>query len=515
MSTAPVGFVLNDPTPDAVNSVRTPLGSVANLRVNEWMADTNNDDWFEIYNADPLPVQLGNLYLSDTPGVPNITKIPALSFIAGHGFADFVADGSTAGGNHCNFRLSTGGDSIILTNANGVGTISSVTFGQQRTDISEGSFPDGATTIASFPQTPTRGASNYLPASVVINEALTASTDPLEDAIELFNPTANSVDISGWWLSDDPSNLQKFQIPPGTTIPAGGFQVFYENQFNPTPGIGNSFSLSSLGDELILSAIDGTGALSGYRDQGRFGAAPDGVSYGRVVTSNGSDFFPQSARTFGQDDPTSVPEFRTGQGVANAAPTNGPIVISEVMYHPPELGGFDNVRDEFIELSNIRLSSGRPIGLGSAKCRRFHLPPGATAAPGESFLVVGFDPRDDTTLNAFRLTYGITSNVHIYGPYADRLVNSTANIELARPGTAVGGETPFFLVDHVIYNDTAPWPNSADGTGPSLRRISATAFGNDPANWVAAGPHRAAARPPSERLRRPRSRQPRRSSMGR
>jgi hypothetical protein len=61
-----------------------------------------------------------------------------------------------------------------------------------------------------------------------------------------------------------------------------------------------------------------------------------------------------SARTFGVDDPANVEEFRAGTGVTNVYPRIGPVVISEVMYHPPDLGTNDNVADEFIERETSR-----------------------------------------------------------------------------------------------------------------------------------------------------------------
>ena len=38
------------------------------------------------------------------------------------------------------------------------------------------------------------------------------------------------------------------------------------------------------------------------------------------------------------------------------------------------------------------------------------------------------------------------------------------------------------------YNDKAPWPPAADGSGPSLQRKSGFAYGNDPINWEGALP---------------------------
>ena len=52
--------------------------------------------------------------------------------------------------------------------------------------------------------------------NVVINEVLAHTDPPLEDAVELFNPTSQSVDISGWFLSNTGKSLKKFRIPNGT-----------------------------------------------------------------------------------------------------------------------------------------------------------------------------------------------------------------------------------------------------------------------------------------------------------
>ena len=94
----------------------------------------------------------------------------------------------------------------------------------------------------------------------------------------LFNPNAVPVNVSGWFLSDDPSIPKKFTIPAGTIIPAGGYVVFDESHFNPTPGVPPSFSLGADGDELYLLSGDGVN-LTGYSHGVEFGAG----AAGRVV----------------------------------------------------------------------------------------------------------------------------------------------------------------------------------------------------------------------------------------
>ena len=86
---------------------------------------------------------------------------------------------------------------------------------------------------------------------VVINEVLSSSTAPMIDAFELLNITSNAIDIGGWYLTDDPGAPWKYRIADGTIINPFEHVVFDEMDFNPTPGVGNSFSLSSLGDEVV------------------------------------------------------------------------------------------------------------------------------------------------------------------------------------------------------------------------------------------------------------------------
>jgi hypothetical protein len=47
---------------------------------------------------------------------------------------------------------------------------------------------------------------------------------------------------------------------------------------------------------------------------------------------------------------------------------------------------------------------------------------------------------------------------------------------------------PYIVVDSVRYNDKAPWPPAADGSGASLQRLRPHHYGDDPINWTAAPP---------------------------
>ncbi|MCD4794291.1 MAG: lamin tail domain-containing protein [Bacteroidales bacterium] len=77
-------------------------------------------------------------------------------------------------------------------------------------------------------------ASYFSFGQVVINEYsasnLTGYTDnytKTEDWIELYNTSSSSVDISGYYLSDNESFPMKWEIPAGTSIPAAGYLTFW------------------------------------------------------------------------------------------------------------------------------------------------------------------------------------------------------------------------------------------------------------------------------------------------
>jgi len=478
------------PTPGAGNSGRS-LGPATNLRINEWMADPlQGDDWFEIHNLGSSVVPLAGLYLSDTPSSPRITQIPALSFIEGRGFTRFRADDGT-GGNHANFKLSRSGDSLVLTASNGTTTIDTVTFGSQPTDASQGRLPDGSSNFVSFTaKTASPGSSNWAPSPVVINEVLSNSSAPFEDAIELHNTGTTPLTIGGWWLSDSLVDRQKYRIPTGTSIPAGGYRVFYAAEL--AAGM-VPFEFDARGGVAVLSHVDVSGNLSGYGSMVRFGASDENVSFGRAAAtglgpaSGGAEFWTQAARSFGRDNPASVADFRTGTGAANGATRTGPVVITEVQYHPPDISGaIDDTRDEFIEIAN----AGGGVDLGGWRLQgdsEFTFPAGTTLPSGTCLLVVGFDPADTATLNAFRTYYALPASTRIVGPFTPRLANSAHLLEIARP-VAIAGNTAYGATDRVVYRDASPWPTTADGGGRSLQRTAASAIGNTASNWVAATP---------------------------
>jgi hypothetical protein len=502
-----IGRIGNDwkatqPTPGSGN-VEQSLGDVSTLKVNEWMASpSSGEDWFELFNSGSLPLSLSGLYLTDTLDNKTNSLIPPLSFIGTdlNGYARIWADSNPEdGADHANFKLSGGGENIGIFTGQGT-QIDAITYGQQTADVSEGRLPDGTGNIVSFPNSSTPGAPNVVEfQGIWVNELLSHTDPPLEDAVEFYNWTDAPIDVSRWYLSNSKTKLRRYQLPANTIIQPKGFLVVYEKDFNG-PNALDPFTFNSAhGDQVYLAQADSRGFLTGYLVSETFESAQNGVSFGRYQTSVPGDykFVAMSSRTFGMDNPTTLEEFRTGQGESNSAPRVGPIVLNEIMFEPPPNGALDNTADEFIELRNITGNS-VPLYDPNAVTNQWKLrdalsftfPAGSAMSPFSYALVVPFDPNVDTAQrDAFRSKYDIPAQTPIFGPWSGKLNNSGDSVEFYKPDPPQlpphpdAGFVPYIRVDKVNFLSSAPWPSGAEGTGNSLQRKNSSAFGNDPINW--------------------------------
>ncbi|HWI58934.1 MAG TPA: lamin tail domain-containing protein [Bacillota bacterium] len=330
-------------------------------------------------------------------------------------------------------------------------------------------------------------------APVRLNEALTHS-DPRTDWIELYNPATTNADIGGWFLTDDFYAPKRYRIPAGTVLSPGGYLVLFgTNSFELGT---NAFRISEYGEQLYLFSGDAQTNLTGYCHGFEFGAAPNGLSFGRHLTSQGEEHFVlQSANT---------------PGTNNALPRTGPIVIAEIMYHPPALpDGEEDALNEFIELHNLTATNvplfctfTNEVGYGPAAITNtwrlrnavdYDFPTNLTLPPAGRLLVVSFDPVTNTSqLAAFRALYQLPTNVPIRGPWSGQLNNAGETLELKAPDkpdvTPTNLVIPYVTVDRIAYQPVAPWPTNANGLGGSLQRHVLSAYANDPVNWVAASP---------------------------
>ena len=101
---------------------------------------------------------------------------------------------------------------------------------------------------------------------------------------------------------------------------------------------------------------------------------------------------------------------------------------------------------------------------------------------------------------AFEFRYG--AGLPVAGQYTGHQNNGGEMMSLDQFGAAdpVTGYIPSYEVDRVKYNNVAPWPTQAAGSGPALVRVHAADYGNDPLNWMASNVPAARPAQPNEVL---------------
>ena len=448
--------------------------SASNLKITEIMYDpydfagsenNNTFEWLELQNTSPKPISLSGV--SFLKGIkftfPGLTLEPGqrtlivgdleeFEKIYGEG-QNYVVAGQFSG------ALDNAGEEIQLIAASGE-IIQTISYSNKIADrgYSLVHGVDGWRQSRSLLGSPGIKEPTQIDVpSVFVNEVLSNSEPPQVDIIELFNPKPFAVNISGWLLTDDLRNESKFKIPDGTQIPAEGYFTFNENDIE-------IFALDSYGEEIFLIANDSNEQRLGYINGFNFGDSAAGVSIGRHVTSDGKiRYEPMSNQTFGSE---------------NSSPVSGPLVITELMYHPKD----DNV--EFIEIKNI---GSVPVDLLGTEISgidyRFDFPESNLFAGG-ILLVVKDDPAN------FRKNYNVPEEVEIYGPFLGSLDNrgERIRIRITEPSTINDEPDLKVSIDIAEYSDRDPWPISADGFGDSLHRKYPIRYAGDPRNWKAAAP---------------------------
>jgi hypothetical protein len=137
------------------------------------------------------------------------------------------------------------------------------------------------------------------PGPVVINEVMASNSSTVtdnagqyDDWIELYNKGTVAAAIGGYYLTDNAANLDKWKIPAGTTIPAGGYLMLWADEDSSQGSNHMNFKLSASGEFVYL--LDASGALV---DSVSFGTLPTDQSYAR--SPNGTGPWVVKGPTFG------------------------------------------------------------------------------------------------------------------------------------------------------------------------------------------------------------------------
>lgn len=170
------------------------------LVINEFQASNTNDyldphsetyiDWIELYNSSASDIDLSGYFISDNPTNHFKYTLPVNTIIPANGYLIMWADG-TGTGLHTNFKLSSGGEYVLLSNNLGV-LLDSISFSDQMTDVSYGRVSDGDPVWGYFPQS-TPNASN----TTFSSNSISRANSPIINTKGGFYSSGFSVVISG------------------------------------------------------------------------------------------------------------------------------------------------------------------------------------------------------------------------------------------------------------------------------------------------------------------------------
>lgn len=94
---------------------------------------------------------------------------------------------------------------------------------------------------------------------IVINEVMASNSTTaadndgeFDDWIELYNKGNSAVDISGFYLTDNPVNLDKWEIPAGTILQPDAYLIVWADEDSSQGPYHANFKLSGSGENLML-----------------------------------------------------------------------------------------------------------------------------------------------------------------------------------------------------------------------------------------------------------------------
>ena len=412
-----IGSIL---TPGFANEAVTTEGrdiynsGISPIRISEYSsADTGyageygiRCDWVELHNTALTETDISGYRLSDNVGndkycFPNGTVIPADGYLVVY-CTDRIQSEWIAP-----FALSAlGGEKLVLKTNTGL-----IVEMMETSNMETGSVMLGTDDVWSAASDASPGYENSAEGAalyrrsigadagtIVISEVMAADQTVqmdrfgyLSDWIELYNTGELPVDLAGWYLSDNPDNLQKWEIPSLELQPGQRTVVFCSGRDTVMEGeLHTGFSLSAGGETVIL-----TEPMGNVVDELVFGSSDTNCSYQKDVGS---------AQAVMTEYPT--PGYSNDadgyEAFCNASVPRGPLAIWEVMtsndwYLPQALGEcYDwvelrNVSQEEIVLSDFTLSD-------AADTPDLFVLPEKTLAPGEAVVIIlSGDPALSTT----------------------------------------------------------------------------------------------------------------------
>lgn len=490
-----------DPSDQSNNtfSVVAPY-TIPNLVITEIMYNSpgNDEEWIEIFNNTSSAVDMGGYYIldDDPTHIANPVMLPAGATVQPQG--RYTVELATAGAfpfvpnfdGSGKFSLGNTTDEVKLYHKYGTlidsvkymdsspwptapdGGGPSLTFCDPTQDNSVATFWSASTepyttlqggTIKATPGTACYLSSDNIMITEIMYNPIDGGNDSLE-YIEVYNKGGAAVNVKDWYFSSGIAYTFS-----DVSIAAGGYYVIAREPMSMylTFGIScpawTSGYLDDAGEAIVLK--DAIGQVKDsvfYLPTAPWPTAPDNGGPSLTFCNPALD--------------NSIPEnwsASTNQAAVNgigqpiygtpggACQSGAQLVISEIMYNPPE-SGTDSL--EFVEIYN----NGPTIDLqgfsfGQGVVYTF---PSYSLAAGDRVLVAG-------NSSAIQHTFGKPSLQWTSGG----LNNTGETISIL--------DNFGMLVDEVTYANAAPWDTLAAGHGPSLSLCDVTSDNSLPINWTA------------------------------
>ena len=154
------------------------------------------------------------------------------------------------------------------------------------------------------------GLGTFLDAQGLVINEFVASNDStsmisdefgdFDDWVELYNNTTETIDMSGYYLSDDYFQQDKWRFPAGITIPGNSYLIVWTDSDNGQGDLHTNFKLSKPGEQIIL--LDSSLMVI---DSLTFGPQETNVSYARIPNGTGN-FIPRAPSHGFNNDSTGV-----------------------------------------------------------------------------------------------------------------------------------------------------------------------------------------------------------------
>lgn len=295
-------------------------------------------DWIELKNNTDKPISLTGYYLSDKENKPMKWRFPDGATIPAGGYYLVYCSGKDKlqqnGIPHTSFSISAERESVVISDSYGR-LVDRVSIENVPEDHSYGRSDVGDWRLFELttPGQPNNSMGQaqadqiyraYNPTGVFISEVM-ASNDTVSigpatlttDYVELYNSSAEAVNLSGYGLSDSLKRPRRWQFPEGTYIMPGEYKIVYldgQPELSTVTDCHTNFKLTRAGGE-TLSFCDPTGRVL---DRIPLSLIPTDHSYGRTGGYSGFYYYdvptPGMANGTGYYGYTAKPSFSVPGG---------------------------------------------------------------------------------------------------------------------------------------------------------------------------------------------------------